>query len=98
MKKEQEIPKGFVWVTRQIVKDNVYEGDEDILVWGEKAEQQLSLPNAERNPHWRNVKFKKVEQKPIPSFHEGGIVPDAPVEETATVNQVDIPKKRTRNV
>lgn len=95
MKKNEPIPEGFVYVTRQIIKDNVYEGDEEVLVWGEKADQQLSLPNDERNPHWRNVKFKKVEQIEMPSYVEGtSFVPGIEEESTG----IDIPKKRTRNV
>lgn len=94
MKKNEEIPEGFVVVTKQIIKDNVYMGDEEVVVWGEKAHQQLSLPNDQRNPHWRNVKYKVEETKnQIPSYHEGGAVPSS---EEAQIS--DIPRKRARNV
>lgn len=85
MKNQNEIPEGFVVVTRQIITDNVYMGDEERIVWGEKANEQLSLPNDQRNPHWRNVKFKQTEKESVK-------------EDDDDSNGVDIPRKRTRNV
>lgn len=95
MKNNNEIPEGFVLVTKQIIKDNVYMGEEEVLVWGEKAEQQLSLPMEERNPHWRNVKLKAQDSKPqsigAEPAHE---VAAAPAESA----KIEIPKKRNRTV
>ena len=96
MKKQEEIPEGFVVVTKQIIKDNVYMGEEEVVVWGGKAEEQLSLPNDQRNPHWRNVKYKVMDtKKPAPEKIEVVIEPQGSIIETASV---DIPKKRNRTV
>ena len=101
MNKKQEIPEGFVLVTRQIIKDNVYMGDEDVVVWGEAAERQLSMPNDQRNPHWRNVRYKETDSetivKKIPQKDESPAAnnPDAISEEQPAIT---IPKKRNRTV
>jgi len=93
MKKQEEIPEGFVVVTKQIIKDNVYMGDQEIVVWGGKAEEQLSLPNDQRNPHWRNVKYKVQEKESVTKN-----VVSEPVAPSIPEPTVEIPKKRNRTV
>lgn len=95
MAKANETPEGFVVVTRQIIKDNVYMGDEERTVWGEKAAEQLSLPNEERNPHWRNVKYKEEGKKQVLSEK---VKAETVEEKEQQVEEVVIPRKRNRNV
>ena len=85
MKKQEEVPEGFVIVIKQEIVDNEYMGDKEILVSVQAAEKQLSLPKDQRNPHWRSVKYKDAKSSQAEDSEE-------------KADSIEIPRKRNRTV